>query len=190
VVAVSFTVDNYDGGCQATRHLLDQGFQKIAHISGPLTFWDARARKSGWRDTLNQNGMSVSDDHCAEGDWSAASGSDAVLKLLSSYPDMDAIFVANDQMAIGAIQRLQERGLHVPNDLAIIGYDNIPESAYNSPSLSTISQDFHMMGKKSVDLLVEAIDAQRTGKNMLSVKPVKLVSELIVRTSSLRNVSA
>jgi LacI family transcriptional regulator len=127
--ALYVTVDNYDGGCQATQHLVDQGFQRIAHISGPLTFWDAKARKAGWHDTLEKIGINASESHWAEGDWGAASGAKAVSKLLVSYPEMDAIFVANDQMAIGAIQKLKEHGLQVPRDIAVIGYDIIPVSA-------------------------------------------------------------
>lgn len=75
------TIDNHSGGCQATLHLIDQGFRLIAHIAGPLEFWDAEARKSGWVDTLMKHGRPVSDAHWAEGNWSAASGAQAVSAL-------------------------------------------------------------------------------------------------------------
>lgn len=177
------TIDNHSGGCQATLHLIDQGFRHIAQIAGPLEFWDAEARKSGWVDTLMKHGRPFSDAHWAEGNGSAASGAQAVSALFYTYPEMDAIFVSNDQMAIGAIQTIHERGLRVPNDLAIIGYDDIPESAYVSPPLTTISQDFHLMGAKTIEVLVDAIQAQRTGKEPSSIKPVCLKTELVIRAS-------
>lgn len=184
--ALFVIVDNYDGGCQATQHLINQGFRNIAHISGPLAFADAEERKSGWSDTLQKAGLPPSPSHCAEGDWSAASGAKAATELLKSYPEMDAIFVANDQMTIGALHTIQERGLQVPGDIALIGYDNIAESAFSSPSLSTIAQDFELMGAKTIELLVDVIDTQRDGKDFSALQPVRLSPELIVRQSSVR----
>jgi DNA-binding LacI/PurR family transcriptional regulator len=188
--ALFVTVDNYAGGCQATQHLIDQGFRNIAHISGPLSFADAEARKSGWTDTLKKAGQLPSQAQWAEGDWSAVSGARAVLELLQTYPEMDAIFVANDQMAIGAMQTLQARGLQVPGDIiAIVGYDNIAESAYSSPPLTTMSQNFELMGAKTIELLVDAINAQRSGKELSALQPVRLTTDLVIRQSSLRTAS-
>jgi DNA-binding LacI/PurR family transcriptional regulator len=188
--ALFVIVDNYDGGCQATQHLIDQGFRNIAHISGPLIFADAEERKAGWSDTLEKAGMQPSPSHSAEGDWSAASGAQAAATLLDNYPEMDAIFVGNDQMAIGAMQTMQGRGLRVPGDIAVIGYDNIAESAFSSPPLTTVAQDFELMGAKTIELLVDVIDAQRDGKDLSGLQPVRLPADLVVRTSSLRTVEA
>jgi LacI family transcriptional regulator len=188
--ALFVIVDNYDGGCQATQHLIDQGFRNIAHISGPLVFADAEERKAGWSDTLEKAGMQPSPSHSAEGDWSAASGAQAAATLLDNYPEMDAIFVGNDQMAIGAMQTMQGRGLRVPGDIAVIGYDNIAESAFSSPPLTTVAQDFELMGAKTIELLVDVINAQRDGKDLSGLQPVRLPAELVVRTSSLRTVEA
>jgi LacI family transcriptional regulator len=187
--ALFVTVDNYAGGCQATQHLIDQGFRNIAHISGPLSFADAEARKSGWTDTLKKVGAHPTQSNWAEGDWSAVSGARAVSELLQTYPEMDAIFVANDQMAIGAMQTLQARGLQVPGDIVIVGYDNIAESAYSSPPLTTMSQNFELMGAKTIELLVEAINAQRSGKELSALQPVRLTTDLVIRQSSLRTAS-
>jgi len=184
--ALYVTVDNYDGGCRATQHLIDQGYRHIAHISGPLSFGDAEARKTGWHDTLEKNGLHPVDAHWAEGDWNSASGAEAISRLLNTYPGMDAVFAGNDQMAIGAIEKLHESGLRVPEDIAFIGYDNIAESAYNSPPLTTMSQDFHLMGARTIEVLLEAINAQHTGKKPNTVKPVMLATDLIVRRSSIR----
>ena len=186
--ALFVIVDNYDGGCRATQHLIHQGFQNIAHISGPLTFADAEERKSGWIDTLEKTGVKPRPSHSAEGDWSAASGASAATTLLDKYPEMDAIFVANDQMAIGAMQIIQARGLRIPADIAIIGYDNIAESAFSSPPLSTIAQDFELMGAKTIELLVDVINIQRNGKDQSALLPVRLLPELVIRKSSLRTV--
>lgn len=183
---LSVTVDNYAGGCLATQHLIDQGFRKIAHISGPLNFADAEARKKGWADALKKAGMNPLKVHWAEGDWSASSGATAASALLDAYPEMDAIFAANDQMAIGAMQAIRDRGLRIPDDIALIGFDNIPESGYSTPSLTTMSQDFELMGAKTIELLVSAINAQRNGKGLSSVKPVGLKVDLVVRNSTER----
>jgi LacI family transcriptional regulator len=187
--ALFVTVDNYAGGCAATQHLIDQGFQNIAHISGPLAFADAEARKSGWTHTLEKAGKHVGQLHWAEGNWSAASGAKAAIELLDTYPEMDAIFIANDQMAMGAMQVIQERGLRIPGDIAIIGYDNIAESAFSSPPLSTIAQDFELMGAKTIELLVDVINVQRDGNDMAAIRPIRLPADLIVRKSSLRTVA-
>lgn len=181
---LTVTVDNYAGGCQATQHLIDQGYRKIAHVAGPQEFWDAEARKTGWKDTLVKNGLPAEDRQWAAGDWSVQSGAQAAGALLAAYPEMDAIFAGNDQMAIGVIQCLREHGLRVPQDVALIGYDNIPESAFIAPPLSTIAQDFHLMGAKTIELLVEAIHARQAGLQPPAVQPVSLQTTLIVRASS------
>jgi DNA-binding LacI/PurR family transcriptional regulator len=182
------TVDNYAGGCQATQHLIDQGYRNIAHISGPLKFADAEARKSGWVDALEKAGMPPARSHWAEGDWSAASGARAIAKLMDTYPMMDAVFAANDQMAIGAMQKIYARGLKIPEDIAILGYDNIAESEFSSPPLTTFDQNFDLMGAKTIELLVNAINTQRSGRDISTLKPVWLTSNLIIRASSLRRV--
>ena len=99
------SVDNYLGGRMATNHLIEQGYRHIAHISGPLDWWEARQRMAGWKDALLESGLDVQDQHVAEGNWSSASGAQAVEKLFIQYPEMDAIFIANDQMALSVLQR-------------------------------------------------------------------------------------
>ena len=101
-------VDNYAGGRLATSHLLEQGCRKIGHISGPLDWWEARQRKSAWQDVLKEAGLEVKEQHWVEGNWSSASGAQAIETLLEQYPDLEAIFVANDQMALGVIQFIMQ----------------------------------------------------------------------------------
>lgn len=181
----SLSIDNYAGGVLATRHLLDQGRQKIAHLSGPLDWWEARQRKRAWQETLEKTGHTVKGPHSIEGNWSSASGYAAFQQLLYEYPDMDAIFVANDQMALSVLQIASEKGLHVPDDLAVIGFDNLAESPYFMPALTTIKQDQHEFGCRAVRELVNKIDLanheQRTESQNILISP-----ELIVRQSSIR----
>ncbi|MFC2037683.1 LacI family DNA-binding transcriptional regulator [Chloroflexota bacterium] len=97
-------VDNYAGGRMATEHLLEQEYHNIGHISGPLDWWEARQRKAGWRDALLTAGLPEANLHSEEGDWSSASGEQAIGRLLANYPEMDAVFVGNDQMALSVLQ--------------------------------------------------------------------------------------
>jgi LacI family transcriptional regulator len=178
------SVDNYAGGVMATRHLLDQGRRQIGHISGPLDWWEARQRKQAWQDTLEKASIGVVEGHwAAEGNWSSSSGEVAFTQLLKSYPEMDAVFVGNDQMALSVLQIANRRGLRVPHDLAVIGFDNIAESAYFWPALTTINQNQHEVGCRAVQELVSQIEA---GHRNEKVEPqnVLLSCELVVRDSS------
>ena len=167
----------------ATRHLIDQGCQHIGHISGGLIWWEARLRLQGWRDTLEKAGRQVTDLHWEEGNWSSSSGAAAIEKLLSQYPEMDGVFVANDQMALSVLREAHQRGIKVPDQLAVVGFDGIPESAYFYPSLTTISQDPQTLGGQAVKSLVEMIDVQRENKPVES-RSILIPPELVVRESS------
>ena len=123
----SVSTDNFQGAVMATQHLLDCGRKKIGHISGPQNWWEANERKRGWRETLTAAGLDVSEQHCAEGNWSPNSGEQAFIQLLETFPDMDALFVANDQMALSVLRETCRRGINVPEQLAVIGFDNIPK---------------------------------------------------------------
>ena len=177
-------VDNLHGGRLATRHLLELGRQHIGHISGPLDWWEARQRKQAWQETLVAAGRTVSEEHCAEGNWSSSSGEAAFLQLQKSYPEMDAVFVANDQMALGALQLANRQGLRIPQDLAVVGFDNIAESAYFYPALTTIHQNQHELGCLALQELVNRIEATYAGDQSIQPKSFLLTPELIVRESS------
>ena len=180
----SVSVDNYKGGCLATEHLLQQGYQQIGHISGPLDWWEARQRMAGWQDTLRQAGRPVADHHWAAGNWSAASGERAIGPLLDAYPEMDAMFVANDQMALGVLQVACRQGLRVPQDLAVVGFDGIPETAYYWPPLTTVYQDLRELGCTAVRELTKAVEAGYQQEAPVSPVTLSLQPELIVRESS------
>jgi len=177
------SVDNYPGGVLATQHLLEQGRRQICHISGPLDWWEARQRKQAWQDTLEKAGIKVADSYWVEGNWSSSSGEVAFEQLLRSYPEMDAVFSANDQMALSVLQVANRRGIRIPHELAVVGFDNIPESAYFWPALTTISQNQHELGCRTVQELVNQIEAVRRNEKV-EPQNILLTPELIVRESS------
>lgn len=179
------TVDNYLGGRMATKHLIDQGYAHIGHLAGPQDWWEAHQRFEGWRDVLHEAGRPVEDRHMVSGNWSAASGAQEIQKLFNSYPEMDAVFVANDQMAQGVLQAAYQKGLRVPADLAIVGFDGIPESAYYWPPLTTMYQDLRTLGSTAVSELIAMVDAGRQMYEPFEPKQISLQPELVVRESSL-----
>jgi LacI family transcriptional regulator len=181
----SVSTDNFQGAVMATQHLLDGGRKKIGHISGPLGWWEADERKRGWRETLGAAGLEASEQHCAEGNWSSTSGEQAFIHLLESFPDMDAVFVGNDQMALSVLREANCRGVRVPEQLAVVGFDNIPESAFFYPSLTTISQDLHLLGEQAVQNVVEMIQA-RQGNQPVIAQSNFIQPALVVRESSTR----
>jgi LacI family transcriptional regulator len=179
-------INNYLGGCMAMSHLIEQGYQHIAHISGPLDWWEARERLSAWKDSVKEAGVEIQDQHWVEGNWTPASGVQAMEKLLEQYPEMDAIFVANDQMALGVLQVAFERGLRIPENLGVAGFDNIAESAYFWPPLTTIQQDQNKMGRIAVEEVIKIIDANWQGQEPVGPKSIMLTPAIILRQSSLR----
>jgi LacI family transcriptional regulator len=177
------SVDNYTGGVLATRHLLEQGRRSIGHISGPLDWWEARQRKLAWQETLQKSGIKAAENHWAEGNWSSASGEIAFEQLLQTYPEMDAVFVANDQMALAVLTDASRRGLSVPHSLAIVGFDNFAESAYFWPALTTINHNHHELGCRAVQTVVNQVEAAYRNERIES-QTVLLSTELVVRDSS------
>ena len=176
---VTATIDNKYGGCMATRHLIEQGRQNIGIITGPMAWWEARQRELGWRQALAENGHVVNESYIANGDWSPGSGERCIRMLLEWHPEMDAVFICNDQMALGAMKVAHQMGQQIPQDLAIVGYDNIPESPYFTPGLSTVRQGITEMGHRGVKRLLEMIN---NGDHTLP--PIVLQPELIIRESS------
>jgi LacI family transcriptional regulator len=180
------TIDNYLGGRMAMAHLLEQGYRNIGHIAGPLDWWEARQRMAAWKDALTENGLAADDHHCVEGNWSSASGALAIEKLFDQYPDMDALFVGNDQMALSAMQFFAENKIHIPEDIGIVGFDNIPESAYFTPALTTVQQDQYNVAKLAVAEVIKIIEAGWQGLDPVDPKSIILPPTLIVRQSSSR----
>jgi LacI family transcriptional regulator len=179
----SVATDNYQGAVLAIQHLLACGCKKIGHISGPLSWWEADERKRGWRETLHAAGLDAPKKHCTEGNWSSASGEQAFIQLLESFPDMDAVFVANDQMALSVLRETCRRGINVPDQLSVVGFDNIAESAYFHPSLTTVSQDLQLLGEQAVQSVVEMIQSRQQDQPIIAQSKF-IQPTLVIRESS------
>lgn len=177
-------IDNAYGARLATKHLLEQDCRNIGLITGPGNWWDAHQREVGWREALNVAGLPPSSRQVAEGDWSTESGERAFEELLEKFPEMDAVFASNDQMALGVLQVIYRQRKRIPRDLALVGFDDIPQAAYFLPPLTTIRQDLIQLGGVAVESLCRMLDAhnyrQQREPGTILVKPT-----LIVRESSL-----
>jgi len=169
-------VDQHAGAASATKHLLDLGHEVVYHISGPRDWVESVERMRGWRETLEASGASVPPP--LEGDWSACSGYE-LGRGLSAERAVTAIFVGNDQMALGVLRALHEARRDVPGEVSVVGFDDIPEAPYFSPPLTTIRQDFNEMGRRSLRLLVSVIEGDQLIPTGYRVEP-----ELIVRGST------
>lgn len=146
--------DQASGTRQAVEHLLTLGHRTVHHLAGPEGSSPARLRADTWRDTLRGAGREVP-QHVV-GDWSAQSGYE-LGKTLATDPAVTAVFCANDQMALGLVRALFEAGRSVPGDISVVGFDDIPESEFFWPPLTTVAQDFHLIGEKLVDVLFRQI---------------------------------
>jgi DNA-binding LacI/PurR family transcriptional regulator len=150
-------VDQYQGARLATEHLLALGHRTVHHVAGPPDWIEAQRRIDGWRDALDAAGAPGPTP--LHGDWSPRSGYEIALQLLEAG-DLTAVFVANDQMALGLLRALHEQGRDVPSDVSVVGFDDIPEAEFFSPPLTTIRQDFAEMGRRGLHLLLAQIDGQ------------------------------
>ena len=177
-------VDNQLGAGLATQHLIDLGRNKIGLITGPLDWWEARERREGWKETLLKQGRPVSPTLMVEGDWSAASGECGLRKLLAQEPEIDAVFVSNDQMALGVLGAAQKLGRQVPRDLAVAGFDNIPESGFFCPPLTTVYQHLTDIGSIAVQGLQKIIQARQQQDDRVEFMTAMLAPELVIRASS------
>lgn len=134
----------------AVAHLADLGHRSIAHLAGPEPWMDAQRRAAGWREELDARGLPAAAPMV--GDWGAESGYRMGLEFDAAAAT--AVFVANDQMALGFMRALHERGISVPDDVSVVGFDDQPEAAYFLPPLTTIRQDFRSMGSYCIDMLL------------------------------------
>jgi DNA-binding LacI/PurR family transcriptional regulator len=165
-------VDQYQGARLATEHLLELGHRTVHHLAGPSHWREAQQRIEGWRDALDAAGANGS--AVLRGDWSPRSGYEVGGQLLD-LPDVTAVFVANDQMALGLLRLLHERGRKVPGDVSIIGFDDIPEAEFFTPPLTTVRQDFNEMGRRALHLLLDEIAADERSSARATV-PASLIA--------------
>jgi DNA-binding LacI/PurR family transcriptional regulator len=169
-------VDQFAGAAQATRHLLELGHATVWHIAGPADWLESEKRMEGWRATLGQAGARIPEP--LVGDWSASAGYELGRKL-SRDKHVSAVFVANDQMALGVLRAMNEAGREIPAEVSIVGFDDIPESPYFTPPLTTVRQDFNEVGSRSVRMLLETMETGESLPKGSLVQP-----ELIVRAST------
>lgn len=177
--------DNRLGAALATRHLIGQGRRRIGLITGPLEWWEARERRAGWEESLAGAGLEADESLIVEGDWSASSGERGMALLLERRPEIDAVFACNDPMALGALQSIHRLGRQVPGDVAIVGFDNIPEAAYFLPPLSSVYQPLVDVGRLAVQVLHNRILAEQSGEDHGAAVATLLEPQMVVRQSSL-----
>ncbi|TDE09731.1 LacI family DNA-binding transcriptional regulator [Jiangella asiatica] len=171
----SFAVDEVAGARIATQHLLTRGHTKVLHLCGPPGWLATEARIRGWREALTSAGLHAPIP--VPTSWDAASGYRAA-EIVTGQPDITAVFVANDQTALGLMAGLTERGVRIPDDIAVVGFDDFPEAAYFSPSLTTVRVDFAALGRLAVDKILALLRRETSEAG----SPV--VPELVVRASS------
>ncbi len=169
------SIDQYRGARSAVRHLVEQGHHRILHVAGPRDALDAIERARGWREELSSHRLEIAIPEF--GDWSAASGH-RIGTRLDIEPGM-AIFAGNDHMSIGLLSALRERGLRVPEDVSVVGFDDVPEAGYLFPPLTTVRQDFGLLGEMIMQKVLVAIEEPDT-----ATSDTPLPTRLILRQST------
>ncbi len=169
---------NVEGGRSATRHLIEQGRRKIAMVNGPVDFGCDRDRLEGYRLVLEEAGIRYDPGLVENCDFTQAGGASAMTRLLQANPHLDAVFAANDLMAFGVLEALRDAGRKVPDDVAVVGFDDIPAAALTHPPLSTVHQPLYEMGRTAAVMVMSGIQ----GKDIAG--RVELPTRLVVRGSS------
>ncbi|WP_329222067.1 LacI family DNA-binding transcriptional regulator [Streptomyces sp. NBC_01485] len=184
-VLTSVAVDNETGAEQATSYLLDLGHRTVHHLVGPRSWLDAQEREAGWRRALENRGVPVVEP-LAGGDWTARAGYECGQRIAAN-PDVTAVFCANDHMALGLLRALQQAGRRVPEDISVIGFDDIPEAEYFGPPLTTVRQDFDELGRRALRALIEIIDGPVSALPAPAETPHVIIQpSLVVRASAAR----
>ncbi len=167
-------LDNRSGARLAMGHLLELGHRDIAFVAGPPTSPEATARQRAWRESLRRAGLPA--ERVLVGDWSSASGHAAGVQLIANGVPT-AVFAANDQMALGVLSALAEAGFDVPGDVSVAGFDDVPDSAYFTPALTTVRQDFSALAARCVAVLERLLSGG-------SATSVRIRPELVIRSST------
>lgn len=168
-------VDHKMGARLATRHLLDLGHEHIAHVAGPSDWFDARARLDGWQKELTEAGLPLAP--VILGGWDAVDGYRAGEALLELHPRPTAVVAANDLLSLGIIHYLTEKGMRLPRDMSIVGYDDIPGADYYLPPLTTVRQPFEQVGHEAIRMLLAIISGGEAATSLA-------LPTLVVRSST------
>jgi LacI family transcriptional regulator len=171
--------DNVSGARMAMEHLIRLGHRRIATITGPLGMIASQDRLSGYRQALEARGIPVEEELIVEGDYTEASGTAAMQRLLPASPS--AVFVASDMMAIGALKAIRQADLQVPQDIALVGFDDIPIASAIEPALTTVRQPIERMASMAVEVLLSMLET--SSKEEVPVQRIVLPTELVIRAS-------
>ena len=169
-------VEQFAGAATATQHLLDRGHRTVCHIAGPAGWPEASERTAGWRSVLEAVGAEVRPP--LRGDWSPRSGYE-LGRQMTGWSDVTAVFVANDQMALGVLRALHEAQREIPHEVSVVGFDDVPEAAFFSPPLTTVRQDFNEVGRRSLHRLL-----QQMGGDPPAPSRITVATKLVVRKST------
>lgn len=181
--------DNRYGARLITSHLLDCGYRNIAIITGMLDGWEAQERQAGWREALQARGINPEKHQMDCGNWSAESGFLAMQRILTHFPQVDAVFACADYMALGAIHAAIAAGRRVPQDLAVAGFDGWTESAHYNPPLTTIQKPFMEAGRMALRELHRRIESRRSNKTVEDAS-ILLQPKLVLRASTVQKQAA
>jgi DNA-binding LacI/PurR family transcriptional regulator len=182
----SVAMDNEAGARRATNYLLDLGHRTVHHMAGPTSWLDAQERERGWRHALAARDAPVPEP-LAGADWSARTGFENGQRIARDK-SVTAVFCANDDMALGLLRALREVGRQVPEDVSVVGFDDIPDAEYFGPPLTTVRQDFDELGRRALGSLISLIDPPATSGQKPGAKPdlpqVSIEPGLVVRASA------
>lgn len=170
------SVDQVLGARDATSHLLELGHREVWHVAGPLGWYEAADRVSGWRSVQEERG--IDPPPMMNGDWTARSGY-AAGTVLAQIKGVTAVFAGNDSMALGVLRALDAHGRRVPEDISLVGFDDVPDAEFYSPPLTTIRQEFSEVGVRSVEILLEQIESGKSSTRRFSIAP-----SLVTRAST------
>ena len=170
--------DNRGGARTATSLLIQRGCRRVATIAGPQDMAPGQDRLAGYRDALRDEGIRATRKLIADGDFTVTGGAQAMRRLLRGNPDIDGLFAASDLMAIGAIQALESLGRRVPEDVAVIGFDDVAAALIADPPLTTVRQPIEVMGRQMARTLLDRIDGRPVRQGII------LPTELVRRGSA------
>ena len=168
-------IDNFEGGYRATKHLLDLGHKKILHVAGQFDSFEAESRRQGYEKAMTDKKLKP---EVIQGDWTADTGLKIGVDLNLGVGGYTAIFAANDYLALGLMKALRLRGIEVPRDISLVGFDDIPEATYLTPALTTMRQDFKGLGEAAMKMLLHELNHDD------STSVENLIPEIIVREST------
>jgi LacI family transcriptional regulator len=180
--ASSVVVDDFGGAYRATEHLIRQGRKNIAHLAGPENLMISSSRQKGYLQALDDFGIPVQQNLIVTAGLTIEEGSQAIRKMLADGQRPDALFAANDPVAIGALKALKEEGFTIPDDVAIIGFSDEPITSLIDPPMTTVAQPGYEMGKLATNMLLQQIE-QKDDEELL-IQKKELRTELVIRKST------